>query len=307
PEECFSIAVFRIDYFIPFTEQYNEKDRRLLRFALANIVKESLQTVELNLETVDMGYDHIAVVLFCQVDRLAFIGKLYESQQLVKQYLSIDTTVALGKQLEHITEVHEGYLDTYELTQERFGLGHGHVIAREQIPSAPTEMYHLPIEKERQMAQAIQKANIETVIAILHTSIANIRERSYFECKMSLITLFMQIRRLIQEQVHQVLPSSWGLTSVENQIIQLEVLDDVVPWIEGKLIQSIKEIADARSISRNAVLIEQVDRLIDDYLTDSNLSSKLLADELELSVITCAMYIKRRQTCLLPTGFPRNA
>jgi len=94
----------------------------------------------------------------------------------------------------------------------------------------------------------------------------------------------MQIRRLIQEQTHQPPANSWGLTSVENQIIQLEVLDDVVLWIEDILSQSIREIAEARSISRTALLIEQVDRLIDEHLTDSNLSSKLLADELGLSV-----------------------
>lgn len=111
-----------------------------------------------------------------------------------------------------------------------------------------------------------------------------LRELPYFECKMSLITLFMDIRRLIQEHSSQPLPSSWGLTSIEKQIIQQETMDNVMPWMEALITRTLADITAARSQSKNIALIGQVDQFIESHLTDPNLSATILADHLGLSV-----------------------
>ncbi|MUG88778.1 helix-turn-helix domain-containing protein [Paenibacillus timonensis] len=284
PETNLSIAIFRIDRFVEFTGIYSEKDRRLLRFAMANIIQESLQASDHRLQTVDMGNDHIAVVLSAAALSPDFPDKLRGSQELLQQYLSIGTTVAWGRTLHHLTDMREVYLETYELTQERFRFGHGAMILMSQLSGAPGLLFHLPLEKERQMAQAIQKGNRDSVLQIMAFAVETLRELPYFECKMSLIALFNDMRRLMQDQLHQPLPSSWGLTSLENQIIRLETLESVALWIEKLLDKTLEDITAARSLSRNAVLIEQVERLIGERLNDPNLSSKMLADELGLSV-----------------------
>ncbi|RCX19598.1 AraC-like DNA-binding protein [Fontibacillus phaseoli] len=284
PEENLSVAIFRIDRFPEFTETYSEKDRRLLRFAMANIVRESLQASDHRLQTVDMGNDHIAVVLSAAASSPDFAEKLRGSQDLLQQYLSIGTSIAWGRTLYNLTDMHEGYLETYELTQERFRFGHGALILKNELSGAPGVLFHLPLEKERQMAQAIQKGNRDTVLQIMAFAVETLRDLPYFECKMSLITLFSDMRRLMQDQFHQPLPSSWGLTSLENQIIRLETLENVARWMEKLLDKTLEDIAATRSLSRNAVLIEQVERLIGERLNDPNLSSKMLADELGLSV-----------------------
>ncbi|MBT2763363.1 AraC family transcriptional regulator [Paenibacillus sp. ISL-20] len=284
PEENLSVAIFRIDHFPEFTEMYSEKDRRLLRFAMANIIQESLQTSDHRLQTVDMGNDHIGVVLSAAASSPDFAEKLCGSQGLLQQYLSIGTTVAWGRTLDNLADMHEVYLETYELTQERFRFGHGAIILKSRLSGAPGTLFHLPLEKERQMAQAIQKGSRDTVMQIMAFAIETLSELPYFECKMSLIILFSNMRRLMQDQFHQPLPSSWGLTSLENQIIRLETLENVARWMEKLLDKTLEDIADARSLSKNAVLIEQVERLIGERLNNPNLSSKMLADELGLSV-----------------------
>lgn len=284
PETHLSVAIFRIDRFSEFTGIYSEKDRRLLRFAMANIIQESLQASDHRLQTVDMGNDHIAVVLSAAALSPDFAEMLRGSQELLQQYLSIGTTVAWGRTLHSLTDMHEVYLETYELTQERFRFGHGAMILNSQLSGTPGVLFHLPLEKERQMAQAIQKGNRDTVLQIMAFAVKTLRELPYFECKMSLIALFSDMRRLMQDQLHQPLPSSWGLTSLENQIIRLETLENVALWMEKLLDKTLEDITAARSLSRNAVLIEQVERLIGERLNDPNLSSKMLADELGLSV-----------------------
>ncbi|WP_410772084.1 helix-turn-helix transcriptional regulator [Fontibacillus sp. BL9] len=284
PEENLSVAIFRIDRFPEFTEMYSEKDRRLLRFAMANIIQESLQAADQRVQTVDMGNDHIAAVLSAAAVSPDFVKKLRGSQKLLQQYLSIGTSVAWGRTLHNLTDMHEVYLETYELTQERFRFGHGAMILKQELSGAPGVLFHLPLEKERQMAQAIQKGNRDTVLQIMAFAVETLRDLPYFECKMSLITLFSDMRRLMQDQFHQPLPSSWGLTSLENQIIRLETLENVARWMEKLLDKTLEDITSARGLSRNAVLIEQVERLIGERLNDPNLSSKMLADELGLSV-----------------------
>lgn len=175
-------------------------------------------------------------------------------------------------------------METYELTQERFRFGHRSLIVKEWLPDAPGELYHLPANKERQIAQALPKGNADTVLEVIRSAVVKLREMPYFECKMSLITLFMDIRRLMQEHSAQPLPSSWGLTSIEKQIIQQETMDKVVPWMEALVTKTLEDIVAARGLSKNVTLIEQADRFIEEQLTDPNLSAKMLADHLGLSV-----------------------
>ncbi len=283
PEDQLSVAIFRIDRFSEFSNAYAEKDRRLLRFAMSNIIQESLQSSKHKLQTVDMGNDHVAVVLSAPLSE-EFTKKLHVSQQLMEQYLSIGTTVAWGRVLPSLTDMHEVYMETYELTQERFRFGQGSLIVKAWLTDEPGELYHLPVDKERQIAQALPKSDADTVLKIIRLAVVKLRELPYFECKMSLITLFMNIRRLMQEHSSQPLPSSWGLTAIENQIIQQETMDNVVPWMEALIMKTLEDIAAVRSLSRNVALIEQADLFIEEQLTDPNLSAKMLADHLGLSV-----------------------
>lgn len=283
PKDQLSVAIFRIDLFSKFTETYSEKDRRLLRFAMSNIIQESLQSSKHKLQTVDMGDDHVAVVLSAPLSE-EYAKKLQVSQQLIEQYLSVGTTVAWGRTLPSLTDMHEIYMETYELTQERFRFGHRSLIVKAWLPDAPGELYHLPMNKERQITQALSKGNADTVLEVIRSAIVKLRDMPYFECKMSLITLFMDIRRLMQEHSSQPLPSSWGLTSIEKQIIQQETMENVVSWMEALVTKTLEDIVAARSLSKNAALIEQADRFIDEQLTDPNLSAKMLADHLGLSV-----------------------
>ncbi|WP_018753459.1 AraC family transcriptional regulator [Paenibacillus sanguinis] len=285
PEKYLSIALFRIDRFQEFTNRYAEKDRRLLRFAMGNIVHESLKLSGQLAQTVDMGNDHVAVILSASREAAQFTAELKNAQQLVKQYLSLGTTVAWGGEVERFSDLHEAYMETYELSQERFRLGYESIIIRS--PSSVTvsgEVYHLPIDKERQLAQAIHKTDGDLALAIIQQAVEALRSLPYFESKMSLITLFMDVRRLLQDQAAEPLPSSFGLTSVENQIIQLETLDRVVPWMEQLLVKALEELAAARSQSKHAGFVQEVERIITEQLSNPNLSSKMLADELGLSV-----------------------
>lgn len=284
PEENLSIVIFRIDRFPEFIDRYTEKDRRLLRFAMGNIIHESLKMTEQNIQTVDMGNDHVAAILCVNRDKDAFLEDLKATQQLVKQYLSIGTTIAWGGTLQHLSEIHEGYLETYELTQERFRLGHGAIVTSSCSRHQSGEVYHLPIDKERRLALAIHKSDTESAQVIMHEAACALRELPYFECKMSLITLFMDMRRLIQDQSAKPLPGSFGLTSVENQIIQFETLTKVVEWMDHLLTKALEDLAVERSRSKNAGFVEEVNQIIARHLSNPNLSAKMLADELGLSV-----------------------
>lgn len=287
PEENLSVAIFRIDCFPLFVQNYSDKDQRLLRFAMTNIVGESLQPFfPARIQSVDMGSDHIAVILPMDKEKpVGVADRLRESQRLVKQYLSISTTVAFGKYIEGLAELHEGYMYAYEMTQERIRLGHGALVSEEQADSSPNELYHLPLELERQMVQAIQKADADALFHAMDAALDALKERPYFECKMSLITFFMHVRRSLQEAApHVVLSNSWGLTSVENQIMKLETLQAFGQWMKDLSSQTLSEIAAARNVSKKAGLVQEVNQLIEAHLTNPNLATKLLADELGLSI-----------------------
>ncbi|MEK0316500.1 helix-turn-helix transcriptional regulator [Cohnella sp. 56] len=288
PEDSLSVAIFRIDGFSDFVKRYSEKDRRLMRFAMANIIEESLGgAIHAPVRTADMGADHIAVIV--PVDKgqsaSAYVSHLRETQRLLVHYLSIGTTVACGKHLEGLGELHEGYMAAYEMTQERFRMGHGAIAIEEYADGSPNEMYHLPIELERQIGQAIQRADSQSLQSQIGTALASLRDRPYFECKMSLITFFMHIRRALQDSSpHLTLSSAWGLTSVENQIIQLETLEAVGQWMTELSIRAVEELAVVRNASKKAGLADEVDGWIGARLTDPNLTTKAIADELGLSV-----------------------
>lgn len=287
-EDGISIAIFRIDRFAAFVKRYPEKDRRLMRFAMTNIIEESLGgALDGRVYTADMGADHVAAIVPADGVRVetAFAERLRETQRLIGQYLAISATAACGKPAEGPADLHETYLATYEMTQERFRLGHGALVFPSQGELSGNELYHLPSELERQLEQAIQRADAAALQRFISTALAALRDRPYFECKMSLITFFMQIRRALQDSsAHLSLPTAWGLTSVENQIIQLETLEAVGQWMTELAVGAVEEVAAARNASKKAGLAEEVDGLIAARLTDPNLTTKAIADELGLSV-----------------------
>ncbi|MNI51467.1 Regulatory protein SoxS [compost metagenome] len=71
---------------------------------------------------------------------------------------------------------------------------------------------------------------------------------------------------------------------MEDQINTLETLEAVVQWMTELVVKSLEEIATARSVSKNAGLVEHVEHFIEANLADMNLSTKMIADELGLSI-----------------------
>ncbi|MBO9606216.1 MAG: helix-turn-helix domain-containing protein [Paenibacillaceae bacterium] len=280
------IALLRIDHYAAFTLRYPERDRRLLRFAMGNIAKEHLQPL-LHVEAVDMGGDHIALLFNPEQDTVPDSIKeaVAQCQQLIRQYLAIDTTAVVGPVVENYRELHDGCKEAYELSNERFQSGWGRTIAAAETNRPAYTKVPYPKGKERLLIQGLKKGDAYQTLEELESFRRQLEGNTHSEAKLAIAMLLLGIG----EALHSLpLPSfrtaQWSLSPIQSRIEQLETSEAVFGWLRELLSLLCTDVASLHKPSRGRSLIDEMRQLVEEQLCDQNLSTKTIADQLGLSV-----------------------
>ncbi|QNK58595.1 helix-turn-helix domain-containing protein [Paenibacillus sp. PAMC21692] len=284
--ERITVAILRIDQFQSFTDHYTDRDQRLLRFGVSNIAKERLQE-RWPVETVDMGKDHIAVILNLQneSDIVELCQEFKRCQGNIEHYLSIGTTVAVSPLIEQVHELHESYKQTYHLTDARFQLGWGSIISEavNAEPSNPTFQY--PEDKEKLIVQWLKKGESIPLLAQLDAFEILIQKFHYSESKLAATMLLLSIGKTLRQlPIRAYQASDWSLSAIQKQLDQLETLEAVLDWTKRLLGQACSEISSLEISPRSLSIIEEIKNVVNQQYQDQNLSTKLISDQLGLSV-----------------------
>lgn len=286
PFEGLAIALFRIDHLESFVQLYPTKDQRLLRFAMTNIVKEHLQQFY-RIETVDMGNDHIAAVYHLDNTSITAIEheRFIQCQAYLQQYLGIKTSLTLSPLLENYLELEQSYEKTYDLSNERFKLGWGQLILTDEQPDNTLKLFRYPEEMERELLNSIRHGNRNQALDQLQAIWKFLQQYSYFESKQAITYIMMNMGSTLARLPQQTASNNqWGLAYIERQISRLETMEAVMQWLQERLEAVFTDMEHVRKLSKNTNLTNEIKLQIEQQLTDQNLSSKLISDQLELSV-----------------------
>ncbi len=279
------VIVFRIDRYLAFTQANSSFDQKLLRYAITNIVKETLGE-KYPVETVDMGGDHIVAI--CNIeseDETAFLTiAIQKCQDNIQTFLSVSTTAALGSFMEQYKELPGVYKAAYELTNERLNHGLGKLTIMENYAAFSAPPYEYPERKEKKILDELKLGHEKEAVQYLDEFIRQVRTYSYSNITLAFLQFIINFgKTLRQMHLQNDDQYNWTLSDIQNQLIDLETIETVRMWLVSIIKQTIESLSDQKE-SKNKHLINEIREIIRLQLDDPNLSSKLVADHLSFSV-----------------------
>jgi len=288
PTHSLALIVLRIDRFDEFSSQYTPGAQRLMCYALANIVWETLNP-HCGVEAVDMKSDHIVAVCEAKSDKIElFQERVKQCQYNAGKFLQLSLSAAISGYIEDTNALHEEYLRTLDATNKRFIFGPGLIFFGPGTLDAAAEdhPYSYPDDKERLILNEIKLGHErETLLAIGKFQLS-MQAYSYSEIKLSLMRLMVSIIRTLKQMKLELDQTSLGsMTRIEQSLNRIESLEAFGAWL-GEALRGVFQQLERQAVSTtNQQLVAQMQNLVREQLLDPNLSTKSVASALKLSVV----------------------
>ncbi|MFD2329922.1 AraC family transcriptional regulator [Cohnella sp. GCM10020058] len=273
------MGVVRIESYVRFTETYNYASRKLLKFAMENIVAEIWRDGGIEAECVDLGEDHLVVLFDGHGDRGHALDLMRAAVAQIRKWLQIDVTAALGEPALPHADMRKQYTQIYELTQLKFLLGESKVYTaadHADLPMAVTrDADHDWVEKMILIVKAGQGKGIE---ALLDELAGRLRGFSYEECKFRLTHIVYSLFTMMKLQ-----GKDYPFEEARLSINRRSTLDEAIVWLRGELGQLAEELSRGRQPGRKEELAEEITDYIRRHIHDPLLSIDQICGHLSIS------------------------
>ncbi|WP_405450003.1 AraC family transcriptional regulator [Paenibacillus sp. HJGM_3] len=275
------LAVMRINRFQSFAERYSYASRKLLIYAMGNITGEVLGKYGFASENVDLGSDHLAVLIGGGAHGSDPSEALREAGEAIGEWLQIQVTAALS----HKTAIRENmrsvYDRTYDLTLLRFFHEQDKVYVEEDLGHyLPQRQSDLDEKLVQKLIQSVRKSNMDQVREQLDEIFARLQNLTYAECqfqlKLLLFHLYKAFNKVIADQEQG---------GIDLLLQNFDTLSDVKDWIYHQFVIIIDGVAQKHSASnRKEELAAEIFDYVKQHLHDPMLTLENIADYLVLSV-----------------------
>ncbi|MCM3268640.1 helix-turn-helix domain-containing protein [Paenibacillus elgii] len=275
------LAIMRINRFQAFSERYSYASRKLLLYAMGNIAGEVLAKHGFISETVDLGSDHLVVMIGGGGQGVTPAQALYEARQEIGNWLQFQVTVALSGRTAVQSNIRAVYDRTCDLTLLRFFNEQDKVYAEEDLGpywSEPKPDFDEKLVQE--LIQSVRKSHKEKAREQLDKLFARLQTLTYAECqfqlKLLLFYMFKAFNKVMADQE----------TGGADLLLQkFDTLMDVKDWIYSQCVTIIDSVALKHSTSnRKEELASEIFDYVKQRLHDPMLTLESIADYLVLSV-----------------------
>ncbi|MFS0726745.1 helix-turn-helix domain-containing protein [Paenibacillus sp. 1P07SE] len=284
-----AMILLRIDGYQQFLGAYNAFDQGLLRYAAGNIVEEVLGG-HMALEMVDMRSDHLVAIVDAVGDHTEELQELSRViQSRVEEFLSLSLTVVISDIVESSADLHHQYVRTFEHSNERFLKGPAHIHLQHGMTghALGEPSFQYPEEIERLLMNELRLGHEKEALQHFDRLIMQLRAYSFANARLAIMMLLVNFSKTIhQMDLDTDIPATGSLTQLDNLLQQLETIEAFADWMAELLRNAIRTSArQTIGNNRNQELIAQIIQLVQEDLTNPNLSTKSIADALKLSVI----------------------
>lgn len=285
------ISLLKIDHYKEFVDKYNEKDRSLYKYAIANIAKEITSEHYQN-EVIDTAFDQFTVLVDLN-ERQSNPEEVYNTchlivatiQKVVKQYLNISLSGTLGYVIESPEQMKTVHEDTHNLSMYRIKYGHFSILTPTILQDVDNRHFIFPTSKEKQLIDFLKLGKSEAAKEAYKDIFKAIERCSYDNIMTSVIYLIFTIYNSLNRNVDGT-PSKLNDISIDflNKVTSKETLAE----IEQTFFILMDEIIVLKSRAKNKKkdeIVETVIELIHANYPDKNLSLNSCADALSISSV----------------------
>ncbi|QJD86845.1 helix-turn-helix domain-containing protein [Cohnella herbarum] len=285
------LYILKIDFYKDFVEKYNEIDRSLYKYAIANIAKDVTSEYFVN-EVIDTAPDQLVVM--ANIDELLENpNMIYDSfhvivakvQSYAQQHLNISLSGTLGYRIESPEQIKPIYEQTRNLSMYRIQYGHCSIITPDILKKVDNGHFKFPTSKEKQLIDSLKLGSGNAAKETYKDIIKTIERSSYDNIVTSIIYLFFSIYNSLNQIVAEA-PSKFNDISLDflHKVTAFETLEEIEETF-FELIDDIILLKDGTKDRRKNEIVNQVIEYIHEHYPDKNLSLNSCAEFLSLSSV----------------------
>jgi len=270
-----------IDQYGNWSSSYSDNEIKLLTFAIMNIIEETF-TFERGY-AVSLSRSQFGVIISAIGHEDDLLIKLTQCQTAIFQYLSVHVSIASSSKLHNIYELSTAHEAILTLLERKFfeGLGQIQIVENEE-ELATIFSYQYPDEIERKLINSLKTGHLQDTEHYMDSFFQTLSISSVSEAQLSITRLTLTIGKTFQQQYSSM--KQWNIRFIQENMHSLETITNYKQWLHEQLTNYIEQLKSASlRTNRNKLLVDQVNHLIETYLSDQNLSTKWIADQLQLS------------------------
>lgn len=283
----FHVCLVDVDEYVRFQQNYRERDRSLMLYAIRKIVEEICEEKEnLSCLTVTPLPGQVAVILGIEesnsesieaMDRIAA-----EFRTNIRQYFQFSVTVTLSRPYKGYTQISTAYQEALELLSYRLLMGHDRIISSRTIEPDIEQSRTTVVRWQKEIVSSISQGNIEQAKAKLE-EIAGLVPR-YVHNSETVLGLFAYLIGELDYFLQEA-----GLNAEEifpgdpyKQLYSMTRLSEVTVWFTETIFPAIHAQLSGLHANKQKKTARQVMDYIHEHF-EENISLQLVADELNLS------------------------
>jgi len=275
------LAVLRIETYTAFCERYDFPSRKLIKYAIRNISEEVIGTGSYAAEGLDMGGDHLILVIGShESGELQLRRLLEETHHQAARILNVETTVAVSNAFDFGTNIRNVYDHIYELTMLRFLKGEKQIFLESDYeefmagyPSASEAL------ETTEIIKAIRRGRPETAVHLLREQMKHVHELPYRDYKLNLTYFTYDLLKNFNKSsvLHE-------MSSIHQLLERYGTLSEFQAWLEGIVTTLASETEVPKSPTRKEEIVLEIKEYVDSHLQDAQLSIEQVADNFSFSV-----------------------
>ncbi|MCL6459287.1 MAG: AraC family transcriptional regulator, partial [Gorillibacterium sp.] len=280
--------------------QHVQDDRRLLHFAIANIMQEMLAD-KFDCEAVEMKNEQLVAIISSressELELSSIREKLANVQQVFSRMYKVSFSAAISNEVSRYSALTGEYNLCLQYLRYTLIFGKESIIESTMIQANMDNHFEasLPHELEKKLVESIKSQQTDLFEKTLDKIFHYIASLNYDYMSYMALQVFILMKNVIKEiNDNRIVPLAIRLADTNQQIMNSQSLDSM----RDILIDVYREINENKKSpeqERNEILIETIRDIIEQNYADINLNIQVIGDILRLSPEYIGKLFKRQQ------------
>lgn len=279
------LAVIKLDSYFTVSEQYDFGSRKLLKYAMGNIAEELLLRPGRAVEAVDLGGDHVALLIGTGDPDDDIVKELNAVRRQIEQNVRLHVTIAVSEARRVHDDLRKVYDDVCELTMYKFIRGDEKIYTEQDFETYVELSRPLPDDELLdELIQSVRGGKEDKAVELLDRIFTKLQTMKYTECQFQLKLIFFAIIKSFSK-----LTSIDSIEGIENYFKQFSTLGEIRDWLKSELLRIISMLGSQRTLNRKDKMVEEIVEYVRYHVHDPMLSVEDIADHVSLS----AKYVRK--------------
>ncbi len=282
----YAVILIQIDHFADFCSKFSSNDRDLYKFAIMNIASELLEEHNIKNESVDIGRDHVVLMINNPYldERADPIKKTSLSIiQAALQYLQISVSVSISSCCNDIMALNKQYQEAIEASHYKLFGSKGSLVLYTDISGRKEKSFIYPIQKEAQLIDSLMVGNISSVKNTFDEIMDFAKDYSYVSFRMTITGLSTAINIAIHNlEKNNAIKMDFDLSLFHQKLEELEFFGDIRTHFFSIFEYISTKLSERKTIKYDE-LIARITGIINKHYQEPSLSLDSIAEMVGLS------------------------